>query len=100
MSNLRDWTSISIEKSRELRKSWNWRRIAFLSSSPLSEKLSEEQRSMARIPPSFNMTMPSRTSLIGTNSWVALVAADMRQLYIILRIFGDGIVIFLDIKIG
>src|SRR3989344_5510951 len=77
ISNLRDCTTISIEKSRELRKSWNWKRMACFSSSDLSAKFKDEHRRIERMPPSFKRTMPSRTSLMGINSWVALVFEDI-----------------------
>src|SRR3989344_4255406 len=70
MSSMRDWTKICTVKSSELRKFWNCTMKAVCSSSLLSAKLIEEASKMARKEPSLRMTMPSRTSDIGTKSWV------------------------------
>src|SRR3989338_10614186 len=61
---IKNWTV----KSRELRKFWYWKIIACCSSPDFKAKLREEAISAALNEPSFIITIPSRISLIGTNS--------------------------------
>ena len=71
MSSLLDWTDICTEKSKVLRKFWNCMMVAFCSSYDFKERLIELARTIARKSSFFRTTIPSRTSLIGINSWVA-----------------------------
>jgi hypothetical protein len=48
--------------------------MEFCSSVDFKAKLTDVARTIARKEPSFNMTMPSRISFIGTNSWVVFDA--------------------------
>jgi hypothetical protein len=70
MSNFFDWAKICIEKSKEFRKFWNCRRIELCSSADFRAKLREVHRTTERMPPDFNITIPSRISWMGMKFWV------------------------------
>src|SRR3989344_7100305 len=81
---MKNWT----EKSKVFRKYWYWEIIALCSFSDLREKLMEEAIKIILKEPSFRITVSSRISEMGINSWLAFDCIKEIKNYFNVLIFG------------
>src|SRR3989338_390245 len=81
MLSFLDWMKNWTEKSKELRKFWYCKIMAFCSSSDLRAKFKVEAIRIICKEPSFKIKTSSRISFIGMNSWVDLVVVAIFVYY-------------------